>query len=376
MNHILHSKIAATLCLVLLCYLFSNTILAATHLSHTQTGFHDTLKAEQHSTATARKQIVLGIDKHSVKAFIHNMVQQYNFSEQQLNTIFNKSKFISAVIPSIQHPYEEKPWYIYKNRLVNQKRILLGVDYWQRHDKALRYAEKKYGVPASIIVAIVGIESLYGQAHMKYPVLDTLITLSFAYPPRATFFQDELKHYLLLTRTLNIDPTSIYGSYAGAIGLPQFMPSSYRNFAIAYSDNNKLGDLMNDNDDVVVSIANYLHHFGWQKNEAVAAPAIVNGHKYQKVLSDQLTPIFTIKRLKHYGIKPTCKLPSNIKATLIQLQNSDNYEYWLGLANFYVISHYNNNKQYVMAVYQLALALQHRYYSQTNLQSTPRCKTT
>lgn len=309
-----------------------------------------------------------------VQTFITKMVQQYQFNANELTALLDSTKLIADVIPSMQHPYEEKPWYIYQNHLITQKRIDLGLEYWQRHANALNYAEKKYGVPASIIVAIIGIESLYGQIRLKYPVLNTLATLSFAYPPRTTFFQDELTHYLLLTRELNINPKNIYGSYAGAIGLPQFMPSSYRRFAIAYSpettqqttdnkdEKNKLGDLISDSDDVVVSVANYLNYFGWQKNEKIAVPAEISGDTYKDLLLTKLKPIYTVAKFRRHGVEPIYKLPQNIKATLIQLQNKNEYEYWLGLNNFYVLSRYNGDKQYIMAVYQLAIALKHAKY--------------
>jgi membrane-bound lytic murein transglycosylase B len=306
-----------------------------------------------------------------VQTFINTMVQHYQFNANELVALFDSTPLIADVIPSMQHPYEEKPWYIYQSRLVTQQRITLGVDYWHRHAKALHYAEKKYGVPASIIVAIVGIESLYGQAHLKYPVLNTLITLSFAYPPRAIFFQKELMHYLLLTRELNVDPRTIYGSYAGAIGLPQFMPSSYRHFAISYQpnittrnndeedENNELGDLVSDSDDVVVSVANYLSHFGWQKGEKITIPANIYSNKYQELLPIKSKATYTVAKLKQYGIKPIYKLEKNTKVSLVQLQNKDASEYWLGLNNFHVLSHYNADKQYIMAVYQLAIAIKH-----------------
>jgi len=318
---------------------------------------------------------------HEVQLFIDNMATKYQFDREELATTLDSVTLLPNIIATMQHPYEEQPWYAYQQRLVNQKRIDYGVAYWKQHQKALRYAERKYGVPASIIVAIVGIESMYGHTPLKYPVLNSLVTLSFAYPPRATFFKSELEHYLLLSRKLNINPKTIFGSYAGAIGLPQFMPSSYRKFAIAYCDHDKKintmineedddnetnddahqpGDLTNDTDDVIVSVANYLAHFGWKKNGLVAVRAKVTGKKYREVIAAKLKPQHTIAYLKkHYHVKPERKLPLNTKVVLIELQNEDGYEHWLGLHNFYVLSRYNGNRQYVMAVHQLAIALKH-----------------
>jgi len=297
-----------------------------------------------------------------VQTFINKMVQQHQFNANELTTLLDSTQLNADIIQSMQHPYEEQPWYVYQKHLVNQKRIMLGVEYWKNHEKALNYAEKKYGVPAEIIVAIIGIESLYGHAHLKHPVLNTLATLGFSYTPRTAFFQNELEQFLLLARELNVNPKSIYGSYAGAIGLPQFMPSSYRRFAIAYnptftsnSDNDsEVGNLFNDTDDVIVSVANYLNYFGWQKKQKVAIPAQITGDEYQELLPTKLEPSYRINKLKKYGIKSTYQLPKATKATLIKLQNENSYEYWLGLNNFHVISRYNGNIQYIMAVDHLA----------------------
>lgn len=327
----------------------------------------------------------------TVQAFISSIAQSYQFDRRELTELFDTTVMLPEIITTMQHPYEEQPWYVYKQRLVSQQRINLGLQYWEEHATALEYATKTYGIPASIIVAIVGIESMYGRTALKYPVLNSLITLSFAYPQRATFFQHELVHYLLLTRALNIDPKTIFGSYAGAIGLPQFMPSSYRHFAIQYhpegagvslhSDdeittttttntsqsaiNNakKLGDLIHDTDDVVVSIANYLFNFNWHANEEIAIKASVKGEKYQDILATKtLKPQLTIAQLQRYRVKPKGKNSNKItpqtKAALIELQNKDENEYWLGLHNLYVLTHYNSSKAYVMAVFQLAQALE------------------
>jgi len=299
-----------------------------------------------------------------VQNFIRLMVDQYQFDANNLAALLDSTPLLTKVIENIQHPYEEQPWYIYRSHLVSNKRITAGLAYWKEHKSALKYAEKQFGVPASIIVAIVGIESFYGKIPSKYPVLNSLVTLSFYYQARADFFQKELEQYLLLTRDLNIDPRTVLGSYAGAIGLPQFMPSNYRKYALEYKtlisgENNTqtLGDLMDDTDDVIVSVANFLQHFGWEKKKPIAVRAKVKGDLYNEIIAKKLTPTLTIAQLKKYGVTPMRKIPKNHKAMLIELQDENNCEYWLGFDNFHVLSHYNGDKQYIMAVYQLAVAL-------------------
>lgn len=313
-------------------------------------------------------------ENQSAQNFVNLMAQKYQFDSDYVADLLSHANIRTELLNLVQHPYEENPWYLYKQRLVNKQRIVSGLQYWQKHSKALKYAEKTYGIPAAVIVAIIGVESRYGQVRMKYSVLDTLVTLGFLYPPRAKFFQSELEQYLLLARDLNINPKSIYGSYAGAIGLPQFMPSSYRRFAIPYCppneeeeaacDPDKLGNLINDSDDVVVSVANYLNHFGWHKNCAIAIQAKVQGHKYQRLLTDeQLAKLHSFLQLRRYGIKPRQKISrrtAKAYVTLIPLQTSaTGYEYWLGFNNFHVIGRYNNNAQYIMAVFYLAAALEY-----------------
>ena len=164
--------------------------------------------------------------RQDVRAFITSMVKKHNFTYNELQALFKQVKIQKRTLSNVQHPYEEKPWYAYQERLITKQRITDGVKYWHQHARALQYAQNNYGVPADIIVAIIGIESNYGQINFKYRTLDSLASLSFCYPKRAQFFKQELEEYLLFTRQLNLDPLSVYGSYAGAMGPAQFMPST------------------------------------------------------------------------------------------------------------------------------------------------------
>jgi membrane-bound lytic murein transglycosylase B len=296
------------------------------------------------------------INKPAEQQFINKMVNKYHFSHRFVSDLIYNAHFLPEVIQNMRNPYEEKPWYMYRKLFLTAKRIQQGVKYWRNHTKDLAKANEMYGVPESIIVGIVGVESFYGESTGTYSILDALTTLSFAYPKRARFFQSELAQYLLLTQSLNFNPKALYGSYAGAMGLPQFMPSSYRYYAVDFNNNGQK-DLLKDTGDVIGSVANYLFQAGWHRGKLVAVPAKVTGDKYKKILNDKLKPMFTVAKIRKYGVEPTAKLSPQTKVNLIRLKTKEGCEYWLGLHNLYVITRYNTNTQYAMAVYQLALAI-------------------
>lgn len=287
-----------------------------------------------------------------VQTYINQLVTKYNFDRKKLDDLFCTVTMNEEVVAKLSKPAEAKPWYQYKALLVTPDRITKGIAYWQKHEKTLELAEKKYGVPASIIVAIIGVETKYGENKGTFPVFNTLVTLAFNHGRRSDFFRSELTQYLLLARENNFKPLLLKGSYAGAVGLPQFMPSSYRSYAVDFNGRGR-ADLFNDDDDAIGSVANYLNKHGWKTGEPIAIPAKVSGNSYQSLLSKKYKPRFTESDLKQYNVIPAEPLNSK-KASLIQLQNQDGYEYWLGLQNFYVISTYNNSELYVMAANVLA----------------------
>ena len=264
-------------------------------------------------------------NRADVKKFINEMVHQHHFSRSELVKIFNSVKVRSDVIHSIKNPLEHKPWYHYETLFVTQWRIRQGLKFWKKYHEALERAEIKYGVPASIIVATIGIETKYGNNTGSYRVIDTLSTLAFAETSRAHFFRSELKEFLLLSREQHLDPLKVLGSYAGAMGQPQFMPSSYRYYAINFSGSGKT-DLSNNTVDVIGSIANYYQKHGWKKDQPVAIKSTL-------VRSGSLY---------------------NQKSKLIELQGYFGREYWLSYHNFDVIKTYNSSDLYAMAVYQLS----------------------
>jgi membrane-bound lytic murein transglycosylase B len=290
-------------------------------------------------------------NRPEVRTFIKQMVKKYKFNESQLITLFNAVKVRPKVIQSIKAPLEENPWYRYQMLFVTEWRIREGVAFWNKYNEALSRAEKTYGVPASIIVATIGVETKYGKNTGNYRVIDALTNIAFSDSHRATYFRKELEEFLLLSREHNLDPLSVYGSYAGAIGQPQFMPSSYRAYAVNFSGNGKI-DLSHNEVDVIGSVANYYKKHGWIFNQTVALPASVSGYKYYKLLSNKKS--LPLSDYTDLGIYPRGYANEDLKAKLIQLKGYYRNEYWLGFHNFDVIKRYNTSTLYAMAVYQLS----------------------
>lgn len=305
-------------------------------------------------------------DKPEVHRFIDKMVKKYNFNRQQLQQLFNTVTTNRYIIQSFARPKENLTWSDYKPIFVTEKRARKGVKFWNTHKKTLVYAQKHYGVPPSVIIAILGVETRYGEVTGKYRVLDSLSTLSFNHGRRAGFFQSELEQFLLLGReNPAINPRTTRGSYAGALGQVQFMPSNYRHLAVDASQYLKTiphkgySDLIKNSDDAILSIANYLKYYGWIKNAPITTPARIQGHGIQhlpNVLSN-----FTIKSFGKYQIYPKHPLSPQLKTTLIALPLRHGKEYWLGFTNFQAIKHYNCSTLYAMAVYQLSALINHYY---------------
>lgn len=300
------------------------------------------------------------LERADVRGFINEMSKKHGFKTGELDAIFSKVKFSDSVINAISRPAEALPWHKYRSIFLGADRVRLGVEFWRRHKQALQRAEAQFGVPAELLVAVIGVETRYGEQKGKYPVIDSLATLAFEYPQRSRFFRGELEQYLLLTKEQGFDPLALKGSYAGAMGIPQFISSSYRTYAVDF-DHDGVIDIWNSLDDAIGSIGNYFKQNGWQRGEPVAMPAIVKGDKYKKLITDDLRPVTPAGELRRYDIEPVKPLPPGIKAKLLVLQDKDKNEYWLGFENFYVITRYNTSALYAMAVYQLAAEIKSRY---------------
>lgn len=293
----------------------------------------------------------------SIDQFITTMADKNHFDTQYLKGLFKQIHLDDTVTDKMNKPYEAKPWTTYKNFFITDERVALGVKYWQAHAKELARAEQVYGVPASVIVAIIGVESKFGVQQGDFPTFQTLATLAFNYPSRSAFFTKELENYLLMTREQKLEPLAIKGSYAGAIGKPQFMPSSYRAYAVA-SDGGSHADLINNDADAIVSVANYLKRNGWKRDELVVLPAKASTAALKSLKQDALKPTYTLAELRQQGISWNEKVPSEAKAAFFTVDYENQIQPWVALNNFQVISRYNHNLQYVLAVHEFSQAIQ------------------
>lgn len=306
------------------------------------------------TTCTANTSETGGMD-----AFIKQMTQTHNFNKTELNELFQSVEIKENILKTISKPAEGLPWYKYRNIFLTESRINGGVEFWRENARVLRSAELQYGVPAEIIVAIIGVETLYGQNTGNHRVIDALSTLAFAYPPRSKFFLGELENFLLLCRDEHINPLDPTGSYAGAMGIPQFMPSSFRSYAIDF-DNDNRRDIWHNKADVIASIANYFARHQWQPGQAIAFPVKAEGEKYKTALNSDLKPDLTIAELKHLNIDTSGLTPLSSKIKLLAFEQEQGEELWVALDNFYVITRYNHSPLYAMAVYQLSQAISDR----------------
>jgi len=284
-----------------------------------------------------------------IPEFIDEMVAKHRFSRDELEKVFARAQHRPDVIELISRPATIKPWLEYRAAFVNRKRVKLGLEFWNKYRKTLRRAEKKYGVPQDIIVAVIGVETIYGRNAGSFLVLDALTTLAFDYPRRAAFFRSELENYLLLARDQQFDLLAIRGSYAGAMGIPQFMPSSYRNYAVDFNANRAV-DLLREDIDAIGSVANYLQGYGWIRGEPVAVRAQVGGELPEDV---NKTPRSRAEWAA-VGVVSGADFAPEKSARLIDFTVEDGKEFWLAFNNFEVITLYNNSDFYAMSVFQLA----------------------
>lgn len=297
------------------------------------------------------------LHRQEVRYFINYMVKQDKFNRAELIAALRAAKFQPQIVESMDKPYEKKTWDVYKGLFLTPQRVQAGIAFWQENAATLARAQKEYGVPAEVIVAILGVETQYGKRQGEYRVLDALTTLAFDYPKRGDYFKRELREYFLLCREHHLSPTQYIGSYAGAIGQPQFMPSSYRNFAVDYAGHG-YRDLVANNQDVIGSVANYFHQHGWASNQSVAQPAaLVGGHAGSLAVNSKHAD-YSYHKLMAAGVKPLSQLPHHPnQAGLIELNTPQGNEYWVAYPNFYVITRYNSSPQYALAVYLLAQQL-------------------
>ncbi|QWF71457.1 lytic murein transglycosylase B [Methylomonas paludis] len=295
----------------------------------------------------------------SFESFIHTMVQRHHFQESALRQQFASVEIQQNILDAISKPAEAKPWYQYREIFLTEARIAAGVQFWQDNAATLQAVEREYGVPAPILLAIIGVESKFGAHTGKYRVIDALSTLGFAYPKRSDFFLKELSSFLLLSRDEHLDALQPMGSYAGAMGLPQFMPSSFLSYAVDFDHDGKR-DIWHNNADAIASVAHYFVANQWRRGEAVVVPVSAKGHAYQHYLTSGVKPDTSVQQLRTAQVHLPAALPAKLQVKLLSFPLQDGAELWAGLHNFYVITRYNHSPLYAMAVYQLSQAIAER----------------
>ncbi|MAJ86546.1 MAG: lytic murein transglycosylase B [Cellvibrionales bacterium TMED148] len=355
--------------------------------------------------------------------FIDSMVQAHQFSRIQLTRWLSNTKKIDSIVSAMSRPAEKvKPWHEYRRHFISNQRISWGVDFWDEHDDVLQRAQESLGVDSAIVVSIIGVETNYGRNVGNHRVIDALSTLAFDFytqieprEKRRLFFTGELENLMLIARAQNMDPMSLIGSYAGAMGWGQFMPSSYRNYAVDF-DQDGFTDIWNNPTDIIGSVANYLAKHGWASKQPIAVRALLQGPRGNEIssaakelytveegdtlysiarrfgtehtnlqevnflknanelsvgqvlsissdlkMNQLMRPSKTIYELKDAGLTPVESTINNFKALPIKLDAGDKNEYWMGFTNFYVISRYNPRIKYAMAVYQLSELIKSEY---------------
>ena len=303
-------------------------------------------------------------DNPDVIYFARDLEQRHGFDSAELLGQFAQIRPNPRVLQLIEPPAspQQRSWEHYRPRFVNERRIDNGVRFWREHLTTLVRARIFYGVPEEIIVAIIGVETEYGRNTGSFRVLEALATLAFHYPRRGEFFRTELEQFLLLARENRLDPLAVKGSFAGAIGIPQFMPGSQRRFGIDFDGDQRV-DLSGSVEDAIGSVARFLEQHGWQPGQPIAVTAGMPGQPDPAWLEAGIRPSLPVGQLQRQGVVSTAD-PQAVVALVDLVSPGKSTEYWLGFENFYVITRYNRSSFYAMSVFQLAEAIRQRMASE------------
>ena len=316
---------------------------------------------------TAQPALALHHQKHpgfdlkrpEIVSFVNDVVARDALERKKVLALLAKAEPQPKIIELMTRPAEKvTPWWEYHDRFLTPERIDLGVQFWTEHRQSLERISAERGVPPEYLIAIIGVETRYGRSTGKFRVLDALATLAFDYPPRSDYFRGELEQFLLLVNEDKLNPLTTTGSYAGAMGAPQFMPSTYRRYAIDADTDNKR-DLWGDWDDIIASVANFLQEHGWE----TGGPVIAETHLEPDptfLVSGKVDLNETVDSLNAEGVKINLSLPGVTPAVLIPAEQQDGPAYRVGFKNFYVITRYNGSARYAMSVYDLAQAIAQR----------------
>lgn len=309
----------------------------------------------------------LDAQRADVLRFADGLSQRHGFNREEITRLLAEVQLQPRILEAIQRPAEKALlWWEYRQRFLTEERVAGGVQVWQQHAAELARVEAQSGVPAEYLIAITGVETLYGRITGRYRVLDALATLGFDYPPRGEFFRKELEQFLVMTREEKLDPRLPLGSYAGAMGIPQFMPSSFRRFALD-GDGDGRRDLWQEGADVFASVGNYLREHGWVAGQPVLAEAL-NDMPPDDPATVTLALNQTVAALRARGYRFETSLPDSTQVMLIPAQLSDATIWRVGFGNFYAITRYNRSALYAMTVHDLAQAIAARY---RQIQATP-----
>jgi membrane-bound lytic murein transglycosylase B len=305
----------------------------------------------------------VSVDESPVlRQFVDDMVAKYQFDRDALRGWLAQAEIREDIIEAVYRPKENLPWHEYRKLFVNDERARLGLAFWKANAEAVFRASSEYGVPPEIVVAILGVETRYGRQGGGYRVLDALVTLTLRYPERSEFFRGELAEFLLLARELGASPLALKGSYAGAMGVPQFIPSSYRRYAVDF-DGDRKRDL-SDVEDAIGSVANFLKKHGWRRDEPIVGEVKLEGSMYSWLENNGLEPRISLQQLSRYGILPVQTTDDRQLAAILTFEGEDGPLHRLGYNNFYVLTRYNRSKNYSMAVVELARQLRRLYYGE------------
>jgi membrane-bound lytic murein transglycosylase B len=303
--------------------------------------------------ATCSNVFAVNIERTNIDAFIDEMVREHDYDRNALESILKEAEFKEKIVEQISTPAERTlTWAEYRPIFMTAERVAAGAEFWRENRVALEQVSEDTGVPIEIIVGIIGVETYYGRITGGHRVLDALTTLAFFYPPRQKFFRNELKEFLLLVREEEMQATDAFGSYAGAMGRPQFMPSSYRAYAVDSTGDNKR-DIWNNWTDVAGSIANYFIAHKWRTGEEVTTQATLDDRYNGTPPKNQLSADGTVASLSEEGILFATSEPNDSAAQLLTYEGKDGDEYWVGFHNFFVITRYNHSVMYALAVHQL-----------------------
>ena len=307
----------------------------------------------------------LVVDEHPrLVTLVERMVAAHDFTRDELVATFAGVELRPSVVARIRRPAESLPWHKYRKIFLNEGTIMNGARFRHEHAATLERMRDRYGVPPAIVAAIIGVETRYGAVKGANPVLDSLVTLVLQYPRRSDFFASELEHFLLLCREESLDPSALRGSYAGAMGIPQFISSSYRNYAVDFNGDG-VRDLLHQVEDAIGSVGNYLGRHRWQAGQPVAARARIDGAALGP--GEGLEPQLRLADLYDAGLRLDAaaeiatEADPALPAMLIELATEDGSEHWVGFGNFFVITRYNHSKLYAMAVHQLSRAIRDEY---------------